>query len=313
MERIMSFRLFIYYSAMCGGLTAFLSWIFGRMSGTEGGVGAAGIKGMWLGMLIALALGVIDALWNFGRSQLLRVLPRVLMAVAVGTVGGLVGGVVGQLISDLADQFGYAVLSLLGWVFGWTLTGLLVGVSVGVFDVLSRFVRQEEVRPARRKLTNGIIGGTLGGILGGVLSFYIRGFWTNLLHAEDPWSPSAMGFVALGICIGLLIGLTQVILREGWLKVEQGFRAGREMLLSRPVLTIGRAESCDLGLFGDPTVEKLHARILRQGDRYLVADNATPSGTYLNDERVSQPMPLRSGDRIRVGKHVLLFGERQKR
>jgi hypothetical protein len=309
----MSFRLFIYYSAMCGGLTAFLSWIFGRLSGTEGGVGAAGIKGMWLGMLIALALGIVDALWNFGYRQLGRVLPRVLAAVGVGTIGGLVGGVVGQLIYDLSEVTGFSVLKLLGWVLGWTLTGLLVGVSVGVFDVLSRFVLQEEVRPARRKLINGIIGGTLGGVVGGVLSFYILGFWTNLLHTEDPWSPSALGFVALGICIGLMIGLTQVILRESWIKVEKGFRAGREMLLARPMLTIGRAESCDLGLFGDPTVEKLHARILRQGDRYLIADNGTPSGTYLNEERISQPMPLRTGDRIRVGKHVLLFGERQKR
>jgi MFS family permease len=309
----MSFRLFIYYSAMCGGLTAFVSWIFGRLAGTQDAVGSAGIKGMWLGMLVALGLGIVDALWNFGRSQFGRVFPRILSCVAIGTIGGLVGGVVGQLISDLAERTGLSVLGMLGWVLGWTLTGLLVGVSVGLFDVLTRFIKQEEVRPARRKLINGIIGGTLGGVLGGVLSFYLGGFWQNLLHTQDPWSPSAMGFVALGICIGLMIGLTQVILRESWIKVEKGFRAGREMLLARPELTIGRAESCDLGLFGDPTVEKLHARILRQGDRYLVADNDTPAGTYVNEERISQPMPLRSGDRIRVGKHVLLFGERSKR
>jgi hypothetical protein len=308
----MSFRLFIYYSAMCGGLTAFVSWIFGRLAGTQDAVGSAGIKGMWLGMLVALALGIVDALWNFGRSQLGRVFPRILSCVAIGTIGGLVGGVVGQLISDLAERTGLSVLGLLGWVLGWTLTGTLIGVSVGLFDVLTRFIKQEEVKPARRKLVNGVIGGTLGGVLGGVLSFYIGGFWKNLLHTQDPWSPSALGFVALGICIGLMIGLTQVILRESWIKVEKGFRAGREMLLARPELTIGRAESCDLGLFGDPTVEKLHARILRQGDRYLIADNDTPAGTYLNEERVSQPTPLHSGDRIRVGKHVLLFGERSK-
>jgi hypothetical protein len=312
----MSFRLFIYYSAMCGGLTAFVSWMFGRLAGTQDAVGAAGIKGMWLGMLVALALGLVDALWNFGRSQMFRVLPRVLAGVAVGTIGGLVGGVVGQLIYDLSGWTGYSALRLLGWVLGWTLTGLLVGLSVGVFDVLSRFVYGEDVGPVRRKLTNGLLGGTLGGALGGVLSFYIGILWVSVLgkpEGADLWSPSALGFVTLGICIGLMIGLTQVILREGWIKVERGFRAGREMLLARPELTIGRAESCDLGLFGDPTVEKLHARILRQGDRYLVADNETPAGTYVNDERISYPRPLRSGDRIRVGKHVLLFGERSKR
>ena len=60
-----------------------------------------------------------------------------------------------------------------------------------------------------------------------------------------------MGFVALGMCIGLLIGLAQVILKEAWVRVEAGFRAGREMILSKPEVTIGRAESCDIGLFGD--------------------------------------------------------------
>jgi pSer/pThr/pTyr-binding forkhead associated (FHA) protein len=119
--------------------------------------------------------------------------------------------------------------------------------------------------------------------------------------------------VALGLCIGLMVSLTQVILRESWLQVEAGFRAGREMLLIKPVLTIGRAEACDIGLFGDPDIERLHARILRQGDQFFLADAGSSSGTYLNDQRINGPAPLRSGDAIRVGKAVLRFGERQKR
>jgi pSer/pThr/pTyr-binding forkhead associated (FHA) protein len=115
------------------------------------------------------------------------------------------------------------------------------------------------------------------------------------------------------MCIGLLIALAQVILSEAWLRVDQGFRAGRELILSKAEITIGRAESCDLGLFGDPTVEKLHARIVQKGDRYLIDDNRTPGGTFLNGERVDGPTPLRSGDEIRVGRCVLRFGERQKR
>ena len=117
----------------------------------------------------------------------------------------------------------------------------------------------------------------------------------------------------LGLCIGLLIGLAQVILKDAWIKVESGFRAGRELMLTKDETTIGRAESCDLGLFGDNAIEKVHARIKRVDGRFLLLDAETTAGTYVNDERVTAPTPLSAGDSIRLGKCVLRFGERQKR
>ena len=122
-----------------------------------------------------------------------------------------------------------------------------------------------------------------------------------------------MGFVALGMCIGLLVGLAQVILKEAWIKVEAGFRAGREMILAKERTTIGRAEACDIGLFGDNQIEKLHAIILQAGNRYYVEDEHTPAGTYVNEVQVQGRVPLNSGDKIRVGGSVLCFRERAKR
>ena len=77
--------------------------------------------------------------------------------------------------------------------------------------------------------------------------------------------------------------------------------------------TIGRAEACDIGLFGDNLIEKLHARIVNRDGRYYLEDNETPDGTALNGELIDGPMLLRSGDRIEVGRCVLRFGERQRR
>src|SRR4029077_18831256 len=102
-------------------------------------------------------------------------------------------------------------------------------------------------------------------------------------------------------CIGLAIGVAQVVLQEAWLKVEAGFRKGRELLVARTPMTIGRAESCDLGLFGDNGIERLHARILRQGHQYLIEDAGSSGGTYVNEARIAEPTPLRSGDVIGVG------------
>jgi hypothetical protein len=303
----MSFRLFVYWCALCGGWAAAAGWGLGRLIGGDHPLGSAGIKGMCLGMTIALALGVVDALWVFSLRQLRHILPRVLVCVLVGTVGGLSGGVVGQLLFEWRNR---AVLLILGWV----LTGLMVGVAIGAFDFLRAWVREEDLRGVRRKVMRGVLGGTFGGLLGGFLYWELRGAWSGVFpDKSDLWSPSATGFVALGLCIGLLIGVAQVVLKEAWLIIESGFRKGREAPLNKTPMTIGRAESCDLGLFGDASIDRLHARILRQGNDYLIADAGSSGGTFVNDVRVVEPTPLRSGDVIRVGNARIRFRERVKR
>jgi hypothetical protein len=307
----MSFRLFIYYCALCGGGGAFLGWMLGRPVNLSNGILAQGLKGMFLGLSVALALALVDALWVFSLRRFVSIGLRVATAVIVGTMGGLLGGLVGQALYGW-KEFGVFL------VFGWTITGFLIGVSLGVFDLLSSLAQGQDPGAALRKILKGVLGGTLGGIVGGILSLLLLGGWTRLLRllGENTevesrlWSPSAWGFVALGVCIGLLIGLAQVILKEAWLKVEAGFRKGREIILSKPEITIGRAESCDIGLFGDPQIEKLHARIRQEGNHYLLIDEGT--GTYVNEELIHGSRILRSGDAIRMGKCVLRFGERQK-
>lgn len=306
----MSFRLFIYYCAVCGGNAAFFGWVLGRFVVQESATTMVrtGLRGLFLGMFLAFGLGLVDALWNLSVRHFLVVVSRVLVAVTVGSLGGLLGGMLGQ--------------SLYGWtqwpvtlILGWTITGILIGVSLGVFDLLACLVRQADTRGARRKLFNGLLGGSLGGGLGGLLFVLILAYGKQLFGegAEHFWIPSATGFVALGMCIGLLIGLCQVILKEAWLRVEKGFRVGRELLLSQPEITLGRAESCDLGLFGDPAIEKIHARIKRQEDDYLLCDEGTASGTWVNDVRIEGLYPLHSGDLIRMGRSLVRFGERHKR
>ncbi|MBV9121969.1 MAG: FHA domain-containing protein [Planctomycetes bacterium] len=305
----MSFRLFIYYCAMCGGLAAYLGWALGRAMSGENAVGRAGVQGMFLGLMVALGLGVVDALLNFAPTRVIQIGLRVVVAVVVGCFGGLIGGVIGQLL------YGW-LKSPVFVIFGWTITGLLIGGSIGVFDMVSALVVGSNIAGAQRKILNGTLGGTVGGLAGGALFLVFKGIWTGIFRGKPAdllWSPSATGFVALGLCIGLLIGLAQVILKEAWIRVESGFRAGRELILSKDEVIIGRSEASDIGLFGDAGVERTHAYIQRRGGRYLLVDAGTPSGTYLNGERIHGPTPLRSGDLIRVGKNTLRFGERQKR
>ena len=294
----MSFRLFIYYCAICGGWAAFLTWGILAATGMRGNVNFylwASLTGGLLGMILASAIGAVDAVLNAVGIQ--RYV-RVGMCLVIGLFGGMFGGVVGEF---LRKTLHFPVF------IGWMLTGIGIGASIGVFDLLRAKVKGGDMRMPLKKTLNGIYGGFLGGFLGGVLF--------GLMSPNDkiPRTDLAIGLVILGLCIGLFVGLAQVFLKEAWIKVAQGFRAGRELMLSKDETTIGRAESCDLGLFGDNSIERMHARIVLKDNRYLLADAETPGGTFLNNERIGRLTPLKSGDVIRVGNSVIEFGERQKR
>ncbi len=304
----MSFRAFIYYCALGGGCMAYIGWLVSQLPIFSNDLAVAIFRGLLLGMSVAFGVSVLDALLSFSLGRIPSLLGRVGVAVFVGSMGGILGGTGGACCLYFVDFAGFRVAA-------WTLTGLMIGAAPGTYEVFERLVLGESAGGALRKLLYGLIGGGVGGLLGGIINAILLTV-CDLLSPELAArfrTPVALGFVVLGMCIGLLIGLAQVVFKEAWLKIESGRRAGREVILSKPAVTIGRAESCDIGLFGDPTVERNHARILLQNHRYLLADENTPGGTFLNDERIYEPTPLRSGDVIRVGGCTLRFGERTKR
>jgi hypothetical protein len=51
----------------------------------------------------------------------------------------------------------------------------------------------------------------------------------------------------------------------------------------------------------DPFASSRHARIARQGHVLVIEDLGSTNGTYLNEEPLNGPQPLRPGDRIRIG------------
>jgi hypothetical protein len=304
----MSFRWFVYWCSLCGGWAAFAGWALGRWLDQENNnLATAGIKGMCLGLLICLGLGLVDAMWLLSLRQLRQAAPRVLVCVVVGAIGGLLGGVAGQVLFEQQNNELYFIL-------GWGITGLLVGIALGTFDFLRGWVREQDLFGSLRKMRRGVVGGLAGGLLGGYLDWQLRALWNGIFPDKpDLWAPSASGFVLLGLCMGLTIGVAQIVLKEAWVRVEQGFRAGRELLLSKTPWTIGRAESSDIALFGDAAVDKTHAWIWRRGNDYLIADSGSSTGTFVNDERVTEPKLLHSNDLIRVGNAVLRFREGKKK
>lgn len=57
----------------------------------------------------------------------------------------------------------------------------------------------------------------------------------------------------------------------------------------------------------DPFSSSRHARLDRQGGIMVLEDLGSTNGTYLNEELVTGPQPLHSGDRVRIGDSVFTF------
>jgi hypothetical protein len=66
------------------------------------------------------------------------------------------------------------------------------------------------------------------------------------------------------------------------------------------LFSIGRDASCDL-MIADMTVSRVHARLERTPDGWLLTDLASTNGTRVNGWRVRGQVPVRVGDRVSFG------------
>jgi hypothetical protein len=72
---------------------------------------------------------------------------------------------------------------------------------------------------------------------------------------------------------------------------------------------MGRGDAAEIRL-QDPFSSSRHARLVRQGSIIVIEDLGSTNGTYLNEELLSGPQPLHSGDRIRIGDTEFTFEDR---
>src|SRR5215813_5978318 len=78
-------------------------------------------------------------------------------------------------------------------------------------------------------------------------------------------------------------------------------------LTSDRVLRIGRSDKNDVVLVDD-LASRNHAMLQQSGDGlFYLTDLGSSNGTTVNGARVSAPVILKPGDRIRIGTHEFVF------
>ena len=155
---------------------------------------------------------------------------------------------------------------------------------------------------------------------------------------DDPWFwiPWVLALAALGFAVFVYLKRPQVVM-GGIAAMSTKVQEATEVLLGRrgayqasasliPILdameTRGKpiplpAQSVFIGrdparaqiTFSDPSVSRLHARIVEESDGvFLLYDEGSSSGTYVNDDQLGhEPVQLKAGDRIEFGRVKVIF------
>lgn len=285
----MSLMRGVYYSAVLAAWAALLGVFV--CQGTVlrlslGGLASTALVGALVGLFVGTGIGLTAGAASGSVGGVVR---RAVVGGLIGAFGGAFGGAVGELLFALSDKLRPV---------GWMLLGTGVGVADGVFD------------RSFKKVRNGLIGGAAGGLIGGVAFDLISRF-----AGGSEFAGRAVGFVLLGLSVGAMIGLVQLLLRQSWLTVVDGFGIGRQVILARRETPLGRAAAAGLsfgGRFGQELAAE-HATVRATTDgRYQVCPAAGTSGTAVNGMLITAPTLLRDGDVIRLGANYVLFSEKAK-
>ena len=257
--------------------------------------------------LIGLFIGAADGI-------VCRLSRRALLCGSVGLVVGLIGGFIFNLFAGVIysslnacamrlmeaagslSALGFLV-QVIGRSLAWSLAGAAMGLGQGV------------ALRSKRLLLYGLVGGVVGGLLGGLLFDPID---MILLGPDKPsarWS-RLVGFAVIGLSVGVMMGVVELLARDAWLRMTQGPLTGKEFLIFKDVMNVGASPRSDIYLFNDPQVAEQHAIIRAVGDECEIEARAAAYPVLLNNRSVPRAR-LRHGDTVTIGRTSFVFQQRK--
>lgn len=88
------------------------------------------------------------------------------------------------------------------------------------------------------------------------------------------------------------------------LVMRQGPLAHSTFVLDKDVVTLGRATDNDIVIL-ESEVSRHHARLIRQGESWVLHDLGSRNGTFVNGQRITGPLRLTEGNQVALGPNVV--------
>lgn len=189
-------------------------------------------------------------------------------------------------------------LLICGRGIGWSIISMGAGFGMGT------------ALKSKKLLFNGVVGGMLGGLLGGFLFDPITRIAYNPEAIEAALS-RGIGISCVGLFVGFFTGLIENASKEAWFLMQKGPLTGKQFILFKNITVIGSSPKCEIYLFKDPAIAPRHATITKSGNKYIIKDEDTEHGVFVNGRKVETAM-LQANDVVTIGETVLKYSEKQE-
>ena len=237
----------------------------------------------------AFISGAVGLATGFGGGLLAYIPTEVLFGIMASLAFSFGGGAV----NENGMPTGLAMLILMmGRAAAWSIAAVPAGLGQGLA------LREKKVA------INGLVGALIGGLIGGFLFDPISLILTTA-DGEAAYS-RAVGFSAIGVAVGLFVGLVEGWTKTAWLYMKKGPLAGKQFVLFKDTTVLGSSPKATIYLFKDDGIEPTHAIIYNRGGRFEIEDQGTPDGTYVNGIPIKSHI-LRNGDQVVLSRTVLEF------
>jgi hypothetical protein len=214
----------------------------------------------------ALAVGIALMLVGAQKRYLNQSWPRIsefLKAILAGGAAGLGAGIISQWLF-LQVTTGAAWWDAICRVFGWVLMGGLVGGAMGFFVPNMN---------AKRALIGGCIGGFIGVLGFLIVKLLADSFLTFLGDWFSGVIARLIGAFLVGLFIGVMVALAELVSRRYWLEVSFGPREVRTVTLGEDTVALGGDEKLAGVFVPNAPARALGFRVDR--DRVLCEDFTT--------------------------------------
>jgi sRNA-binding regulator protein Hfq len=93
------------------------------------------------------------------------------------------------------------------------------------------------------------------------------------------------------------------------LTCTSGPHSGAVLQLTGGIITLGRSSDNTLALSNDKEISRHHAIILQESGKFVIQDQNSLNGTFVNDNKITAPRYLKDGDNILVGLSTFRYQE----
>jgi pSer/pThr/pTyr-binding forkhead associated (FHA) protein len=224
-------------------------------------------------------------------------------AALAGVVGTVVGALVNSITDSGSDLIGIEISKSIGSVgnlvasLAWC---VLVPAGIATTIAISMGVTRQRVQRAIFATKIAAVA-SFGAQILGMFSSGLVAEGAETLRSQIPvWR---MEEIAVGVVIGLTIAFADQVARTGSLRLIHGRNEFRDWSLDHTFNRIGKAESCEVPVFGFQGVEPVHATVVRQGTIFFL----DPVAPTLINSRAAGRVTLSHGDTIGVGTAQFVF------